>query len=82
MSRVAHVSLTQVSPGRFCVRMTSTEFRPGQSAPEVWVIRVEGIPDGTTGETIACTVANLVDPFDPPAVVAWSELKTPEGQGG
>lgn len=74
MPKVAHVSLTQVRPGTFCVRQTSTEFRPGQSAREVWVIRIEDIPDGTTGEAITGKVARLVDPFDPPAVIAWAEL--------
>ena len=74
MPKIAHVSYTQVSPGRFCVRMTSTEFRPGQSAPEVWVVRIEGIPDGTPGETITATLARKVDPFDPPAIISWADL--------
>ncbi len=80
MPKVAHFSLTQVRPGTFCIRQTSTEFRPGQSAPEVWVIRIEDIPDGTTGETITRMVASLVDPFDPPAVIFWSELRPSEGR--
>lgn len=74
MPKVAHVSYTQVSPGRFCVRITSTEFRPGQSAREVWVIRIEGIPDGTSGDTIAHQVARHVDAYDPPVVIQWNDL--------
>lgn len=78
MPKVARFSLTQVSPGRFCIRHTSTEFRPGQSGREVWVIRVEdipaGIPAGIPAEDIARRLSRLVDAYDPPSVVAWSEL--------
>ena len=81
MPKIAHYSLTQVSPGRFCIRQTSTEFKPGQSGPEVWVVRIEGIPEGTSAELIGKRLAYVVDPHAPPAVIAWSELVEHEGGG-
>jgi len=77
MPKAAHYSFTQVSPGRFCIRQTSTEFKPGQSAPEVWVVRIEGIPDGTPSELIGKRLAYVVDPADPPAVITWADLAGP-----
>lgn len=81
MPKSAHYSITQVRPGTFCIRLTPVEFRPGQSAPEVWVVRVEGIPDGTPAELIGKRLAYVVDPHEPPAVIGWSELVEKE-QGG
>lgn len=80
--KIAHFSLTQVRPGAFCIRQTSTEFAPGPSGFENHVIRVIDIPDGIDGATIARRLSFLIDPHDPPAVVSWSELETTDSEAG
>lgn len=74
MARYANFSFVQVRPGVFCVRSTSPEFRPGPSGYETFVVRVENVPDGTPAEFMAKRLAELLDPFDLPALVDWSEL--------
>jgi hypothetical protein len=74
MARYANFSFVQVRPGVFCVRATSPEFRPGPADRETFVVRVMNIPDGATAETMAKRLAELLNPFDPPALVEWSEL--------
>jgi hypothetical protein len=74
MARYANFSFVQVRPGVFCVRATSPEFRPGPSGPETFVVRVTNIPDGATAETMGKQLAKLLDPFDLPVLVEWSEL--------
>jgi hypothetical protein len=38
------------------------------------VVRVTNIPDGATAETMGKQLAKLLDPFDLPVLVEWSEL--------
>lgn len=77
MARFANFSFVQVRPGVFCIRATSPEFRPGPADPETFVVQVVNVPDGVAAESMAKRLSYLVDPFNPPALVEWSELADP-----
>lgn len=74
MARYANFSFVQVRPGVFCVRSTSSEFRPGPAGLETFVVRVTNVPDGAMAETMGKQLAKLLDPFNLPVMVDWSEL--------
>ena len=75
MPKLIQCSVTQVRPGVFCIRPTSPEFRAGEQGGEVFVVRVTDTPDAITPDEVAKKLSHLIDPFDPPAIVTWAELK-------
>lgn len=75
MSKFIQCSVTQVRPGVFVIRPTSPEFRPGEQGGEVFVVMVKDLPDAISSDEIAKRLGKLIDPFDPPAIVTWAELK-------
>lgn len=74
MARFVNIALVQDSSGTLSFMPKSPDIRPGLSGQSMFVVRVANVPDGIPDDAVRRRLMDLVNPFDPPALVDWSEM--------